>query len=237
MVGKRPVIAATTAIAAAAVLLWTQFGVAADSPHTRPRETPPVGAKLKKVPWEGGPAYYGRFPATAAAGWTNPAFFPVGVWNESVITRDDVTKDQQAGINTYVELTETSDMKLIRDSGMFAMTSKPLNGYGKETVGWLITDEADMWAGPGDDGWTGNFPGDGDGKLCIPDNPDKERCGYTVMKTLKNRLPQDDGRPYYANYGKGVMIWQSDSDAARFVNSYTDLVSLDVYWYTSHYAC
>ncbi|NUR88636.1 MAG: hypothetical protein HOY71_31500, partial [Nonomuraea sp.] len=44
-------------------------------------------------------------------------------------------------------------------------------------------------------------------------------------------------RPYYANYGKGVMIWQSDSDAARFVNSYTDLVSLDVYWYTSHYAC
>ncbi|MEU8244833.1 hypothetical protein [Nonomuraea sp. NPDC048916] len=228
-------------------LLWATLGMSPDVPPAAAPEREPVRSgqpaqpaprkpdQLKPVPWEGGPAYYERFPATAAAGWTKPSFFPIGVWYESVITQDDVDKDRAAGINTYVELTETSDMALIRQNGMFAIPSKPLAGFGAETVAWLITDEADMWAGPGDDGWTGNFPGQG--PLCIPDDPHKERCGYTVMKTLKDRLPKGDGRPHYANYGKGVMIWQTDKQAARFVNDYTDLVSLDVYWYTSHYAC
>ena len=36
----------------------------------------------------------------------------------------------------------------------------------------------------------------------------------------------------YANYGKGVIFWQSDADAAAFVNGYTDIVSADIYWYT-----
>ncbi|GAA2290102.1 hypothetical protein GCM10010149_41290 [Nonomuraea roseoviolacea subsp. roseoviolacea] len=233
----RPLLAALVLLTAAA-LVWVVLDLRRAG--SGPRETPPPGPAtsapaLAPVDWEGGPAYYARFPATAAAGWTDPSFFPVGVWYESVITQDDVDKDREAGINTYVELTETSDMALIRKNGMFAITGKPIAGYGPETVAWLVTDEADMWAGPGDDGWTGNFPGQG--PLCVPDDPHKERCGYTVMRTLKDRLPKNDGRPHYANYGKGVMIWQNDRQAGRFVNDYTDLVSLDVYWYTSYYAC
>ncbi|GAA3246816.1 hypothetical protein [Nonomuraea helvata] len=225
-------------LAVVGILVWAVMGISQGVTRD-PRPSPgagssPPAAQLPRVPWEGGPAYYDRFPATKAAGWTNPAFFPVGVWYESVTSQDDVNKDREAGINTYVELTESSDMALIRKNGMFAIPGKPLNGYGQETVAWLITDEADMWAGAGGDGWTGNFPGQG--ALCIPDDPHKERCGYTVMKTLKDRLPKD-GRPHYANYGKGVMIWQNDRQAGRFVNDYTDLVSLDVYWYTSYYAC
>ncbi|MEV0626543.1 hypothetical protein [Nonomuraea wenchangensis] len=227
------------ALLAAAALVWTVAGRSEGEPGPRPSASGtaaprPDVAGLPRVPWEGGPAYYDRFASTKAAGWTNPAFFPVGVWYESVITQDDVDKDVEAGINTYIELTETSDMALIRKNGLFAVPSKPLKDYGAETVAWLITDEADMWAGPGDDGWTGNFPGEG--PLCIPDDPHKERCGYTVMKTLKDRLPKD-GRPHYANYGKGVMIYQDDRQAGRFLNDYTDLVSLDVYWYTSYFAC
>lgn len=237
MRAMRPILV-VVAVAAAAALVWAVVGMSQGQTRT-PLPSPsasasPVAGELPHVPWEGGPAYYDRFAATKAAGWTNPAFFPIGVWYESVTSQDDVNKDREAGINTYVELTESTDMALIRDNGMFAIPSKPLNGYGQETVAWLITDEADMWAGPGDDGWTGNFPGQG--PLCIPDDPHKERCGYTVMKTLKDRLPKD-GRPHYANYGKGVMIWQNDRQAGRFVNDYTDLVSLDVYWYTSYYAC
>jgi hypothetical protein len=232
---KRPLL--VIGCLAVVAMLW--LAVATDDPRPPGTTTPPTAATLPaalpKVPWEGGPAYYARFPATKAAGWTADSFFPIGVWYESVISQDDVDKDKAAGVNTYVELTETSDMALIRKNGMFAIPSKPITGYGAETVAWLITDEADMWAGPGDDGWTGNFPGQG--PLCVPDDPDKERCGYTVMKTLKGRLPSGDGRPYYANYGKGVMVHQSDKDAARFVNDYTDLVSLDLYWYTSSYAC
>lgn len=255
MVGKRPVMA-VMGLAAAALLVtavaWPEDDLPRGARHAQQTKAPtrddPVKPTSKptlsqaadpdeggKIPWEGGPAYYAKFPVMAESEWTKDSFFPIGVWYESVITQDDVDKDKEAGINTYVELTETSDMALIRNNGMFAIPSKPLTGFGKETVAWLITDEADMWAGPGDDGWTGNFPGEGE--LCIPDDPHKERCGYTVMKKIKDKLPQGDGRPHYANYGKGVMMWQSDKDAARFVNSYTDIVSLDVYWYTSTYAC
>ncbi|GAA4180908.1 hypothetical protein GCM10022252_04460 [Streptosporangium oxazolinicum] len=202
--------------------------------------TPPAGvwsaagppATAARVPWEGGPAYYGRFAAPAAAGWTNPSFFPVGVWFESVITQADVDKDRAAGINTYVELTGTSDMALVRKNGMSAVTSAPLTGYGEETVGWLLNDEVDMWAKAGDAGWTGNHPGEG--PLCVPED---RGCGFTVLRTRKERVPKGDGRMHYANYGKGVMMWERDADAAAFVNRFTDVVSSDVYWYTSASVC
>ncbi|MFI6455613.1 hypothetical protein ACIBF6_29105 [Streptosporangium amethystogenes] len=185
-----------------------------------------------RVPWEGGPAYYGRFAAPTAAGWTRPSFFPVGVWFESVISQADVNRDRAAGINTYVELTETSDMALVRKNGMSALTNVPLPGYGSETVGWLLDDEVDMWAKAGDAGWTGNHPGEG--PLCVPED---RGCGFTVLRAQKDRLPKGDGRLHYANYGKGVMMWEKDADAAAFVNRFTDAVSSDVYWYTSASVC
>jgi len=187
---------------------------------------------LPRVPWEGGPAYYADFPVAKEAGWTDPAFFPIGVWFESVLDERDVTLDKEAGLNTYVELTANSDMKLIREHGMFAMTSKPLPGTGPETVGWLLTDEPDMFAGPGDGEWSGKFAGEG--RICLPEKPP---CGYTVMSTLKDRLPQGDGRLHYANFGKGVAMWETDQEASRFVNSYTDALSTDIYWYTDAHIC
>lgn len=187
---------------------------------------------LPRVPWAGGSAYYGRFPAAAAAGWTDPGFFPLGVWFESVLTQDDVDLDKAAGLNTYVELTENSDMSLVRDNGMFAMISKQIDGYGKETVGWLLSDEVDMWADSGDARWTGDHPGEGE-----PCDPPGAGCGFTVMRTLIDRLPDADGRMRYMNYGKGVMMWLPDAEAAQFVNQYTDLVSTDIYWYTDANIC
>lgn len=195
-------------------------------------EPGPGALDLPRVPWEGGPAYYGRFPVAAEAGWTKPGFFPVGVWFESVLTQKDVDLDLAAGINTYAELTEDSDMSLIRDNGMFAMMSQQIDGYGKETVGWLLSDEVDMWAYSGHAMWTGNQPGKGE--VCDPPNGG---CGYTVLQTLTDELPDPDGRMRYSNYGKGVMMWLPDAEAARFVNDYTDLVSTDIYWYTDMNIC
>ncbi|HEU0086636.1 MAG TPA: hypothetical protein VFQ77_03125 [Pseudonocardiaceae bacterium] len=192
----------------------------------------PAVLELPRVPWEGGPAYYSRFPAAAKAGWTDPRFFPVGVWFEAVVTQDDVDLDRAAGLNTYFELTESTDMSLVRANGMFAFISKPLAGYGKETVGWLLSDEVDMWARGGDAPWTGNQPGEGE--ICEP--PDAG-CGYTVLRALTDRLPHGDGRMRYTNFGKGVMMWLPDGDAAHLVNDYTDLVSTDIYWYTDGNIC
>jgi hypothetical protein len=187
---------------------------------------------LPRVTWDGGPGYYERFPVAAAAGWTDPSFFPIGVWFESAVQDKDVAMDKAAGINTYVELTQDSDMNLVRSHGMSAITSKPLKGAGAETVGWLITDEADMFGGPGDGTWSGAFGGEG--PVCVPEKPP---CGYTMMRTLKDRLPKGDGRMFYANYGKGVLFWGTPAEAGRFVNGYTDVTSADAYWYTDVNIC
>lgn len=193
--------------------------------------------RLPEVPWEGGPAYYRQWAATDAAGWDEPAFFPIGVWFESVHSSRDVELDKSAGLNTYFELVDGSDMGLIRDAGMFALPSKPIPGHGNETVGWLLTDEVDLWAHDGDAEWTGNFPGEG--TICIPEDAS---CGYTVLKMLNDRLPQD-GKPRYQNIGFHAMLYATTEGAANYLDytakgrDYSDLASADQYWYSDPGMC
>ena len=62
-------------------------------------------------------------------------------------------------------------------------------------------------------------------------------AGYSTLESILAALPQD-GRLRYNNYGKGVLEWESDADAARFINgrigqnSYQQVVSTDYYWFT-----
>ncbi|RVX46660.1 hypothetical protein EDD27_9552 [Nonomuraea polychroma] len=211
--------------------IWRGSPSASGTSRPSPSRGESSGLNLQRVPWEGGPSYYARFGAAATAGWSDPSFFPIGVWLESVVEPQDAPDDKAMGFNTYIGLTGTSSAQMVRDNGMAALTHKPLAGYGQETVGWVIDDEPDMWAGAGDAKWTGNHPGEG--PLC---DPEDQGCGYTVMAEQKGKLPKDD-RPHYANYGKGVMIWQTEPEAGKFVNGYTDIISADVYWYTSNGIC
>ena len=61
--------------------------------------------------------------------------------------------------------------------------------------------------------------------------------GYDMISSTLAGLPQDN-RLRFANYGKGVLLWQSDADAARFINgrtgpnSFQQVVSADLYWFT-----
>ncbi|WFE30200.1 DUF4082 domain-containing protein [Solwaraspora sp. WMMD791] len=197
----------------------------------QPTATAPT-LDLPRVGWEGGPSYYAAFPHATASGWTNPSFFPIGVWYEGVYTQSEIDKDREVGLNTYVMLTDQSDLGLIRRNGMTAMTMGSRSGQGDESIGWILQDEVDMWGGAGDGTWTGKYPGQG--HPCV--TPNKHDCGFDVMDTLTERLP-DRTRMRYTNYGKGVMFWQSDGDAARFVNNYTDIISNDIYWYTDPNVC
>ncbi|MEV4497318.1 DUF4082 domain-containing protein [Micromonospora arborensis] len=200
------------------------------SPTPGPTPTAVDPLALPRVAWEGGPAYYGAYPFAQGAGWTNPAFFPIGVWQESVIEARDTALDKSAGINTYVAPTDNSNLRLIESAGMSVIGGNSRQ-VGPSTVAWSVSDEVDMWGGPGSSAWTGNYPGQG--AVCQPAN---SRCGYTIQETMLKRLPAD-GRMRYANYGKGVMFWETDAEAGRFVNSYTNVVSNDIYWYTDPGVC
>jgi hypothetical protein len=153
---------------------------------------------------DGGQDYYSQFSHPLPSG---DSYFPIGVWFESVTSQSDVDKDKDAGLNTYVVLTRSSNLSLIRNNNMHAF---PHHGdfsgsaVGSETAAWELEDEIDMMREPGP--------------------------GCTELKGLVANLP-DDGRMSYNNFGKGVAFWESDAQASCYVNA-VDLVSDDIYWFT-----
>ena len=53
-----------------------------------------------------------------------------------------------------------------------------------------------------------------------------------AINSIKAALP-NDGRARYANYGKGVLLWHNDAQAACFVNAQAPpITSTDLYWHT-----
>lgn len=144
---------------------------------------------------------------------SEPTHFPIGVWFESVTGQSDVDKDRAAGLNTYVQLTANSNFALARSNGM-TVISNAENSTGTRQ-GWNIGDEVDMTKGEA-------------GSQYLVD----------VMKQLPN-----DGRLRYTNVAKGALFWQTDENAAKFLNlsdPYTGrpvLVSYDAYWFTDNSIC
>ena len=138
------------------------------------------------------------------------SYFPIGVWFESVVSQEDVDKDRAAGLNTYVVLTDNSDLGLVQSNGMHALVQGDEFSPHPGINGWFLADEVDMTHGPG--------------------------AGYDEMESVANATPRD-GRIRYSNYGKGVLFWESDAEAARFVNDYQDIVSADAYFFTDDNIC
>lgn len=182
---------------------WMQTGLV-------PHPTLP-GVLLQAI--DGGPNHYAnKGYAVTAPVLDDPDFFPIAVWFESVLDQDDIDKDKDTGLNTYVELTSNSDMALIRNNGMYAMTGGPFAGYGSETIGYILTDEPDM-----------NYPSDW-----------SPGGGYTFVKNLADSMP-DDGRIRFVNYGKGILLptWSRPAGTEVYLNyGFQQTVSTDLYWYT-----
>jgi hypothetical protein len=181
----------------------------------------PSGPSLRPV--DGGPEYFSTFKNSFPV---SPSFFPLGIWYTSTHSPEEISGDRDLGLNTYVMLSEDSDVGLIRKNDMFALPAKPH----PDAAGLFLMDEADMWAGAGDAPWTGKVHPDR--PVCIPEDA---KCGYTVMMSLRNTVPS--GLLSYANYGKGVTFWQTPSEAARFINDFQGLVSVDNYWFTDNEIC
>jgi hypothetical protein len=156
---------------------------------------------------DGGPKYYSRFSNPLPS---DPNFFPLGVWLESVVDSNaDLEKD--AGLNLYVGLTADSNLSLVQRNGMRAILQQSEWRTNQTAInspavaGWEMFDEVDMQQGPGQ--------------------------GYATLNNILAQLP-NDGRMRYNNYGKGVMFWETDAQAERFVNGFAHVVSNDIYWFT-----
>ncbi|MCP3138209.1 DUF4082 domain-containing protein [Pyxidicoccus xibeiensis] len=179
---------------------------------TTSSEPPPPGLSLPRVPWEGGPSYYARFPAMAGTPWTSEDFFPIGYWGAYSEAEWRFSTDAAHGINTFLETYNVNESSAgwMRQYGIWNLAG---NGLGGEAVGASFDDETDMWGGPGWNPWTGyiNHP---EHDTCVPDQP--RRCGFTVYNTLYERLNNPNAL-IYANVGKGALMWESDDERATFL--------------------
>ena len=211
------VLGASVLFALGTAITWVQLG-SVDSPVLA-EGTEPV--TIREV--DGGSDYFKRFPNSLPS---DPSYFPIGVWKESLTDPSDAPKDRAVLINTYVELTGNSDIAFATNVGSFALTEEPLAG----AAGRVLSDEVDMWARGGNAEWTGSWPGTGE--ICSPANLG---CGFTVQKELLKTLPSQT--LVYSNYGKGVTFWEGNENAATFLNEFQDFVSADNYWFTDPYIC
>jgi hypothetical protein len=171
-----------------------------------------AGNGLARVPWEGGPAYWEKFPAAVAAGWTDPSFYPLGVWFEAV---DNWSRLKDVGINLYVGANHSSvDIQAFKDLGgdegvFFIMNDEwstaDYGGNSKLVVGGLASDEIDM----------------------LSDNPVPEQ-----RASVEGFRSRNDGRFVYANYGKGALgtFWNAESMPALV--QMVDVASDDLYFFT-----
>jgi hypothetical protein len=180
---------------------------------TTPPPPPPPPGDVTTQPVDGGPGYYGRFTNPLPS---DPSFFPVAAWLRPAADPSQLAAYKDFGLNVMsgVECPECANEQLIRDAGLHAIMIggefRRFNDIGSETVGYSLIDEVDMCCGPPD------FAGGN---------------GYQMLTDMLASLPQD-GKLRYNNYGKGVMFWETDQDAARFVNEFQDVASNDIYWFT-----
>ena len=196
--------AAAAAAAAAGIALAGCNGDAMPAPA----EPSSPGLALPRIPWEGGSEYWSSFPNAKAAGWTDPEFFPVVAWHNGISTDAEVQYDKSLGINTYIGMSEGTPFSLFEDNGVY----------------W-IGDRINGSFDPGSPNWVGTFLDDEvDGRFSPPD-------GVRQLEARAAQAPPGTFR--MANFTQ--MVISNDlpaADAEALVNGPTDVVSMDMYWYT-----
>lgn len=189
-----------------------------------PTTTEPPAPQVELRAVDGGPGYYAGFTQPLSS---DPGYFPIGAWFRPAEPHQ-MAAYTNFGLNLFVgvENPEGVNEQALRQAGMRTLVQigerTRFNDLGAEVAGWLLDDEADMQHGPGTD--TVNCTGphhSGSGAI----------SGYQVMRQANASTPAD-GKARYANYGKGVYMWETDPQAACFINAFQHLQSIDMYWMT-----
>jgi hypothetical protein len=159
------------------------------------------------VPWEVGPQYWSRFEN--AAEWTDPSFFPIVAWYAGVSSPDEVAWDRAHGVNTYIGMWEGTDFSLLADNGAYWIGGALNDSFDPSSPHWpgvLLDDEVDGRFAPAE--------------------------GLDHLRALSDDAA-GQGRFRYANFTQ--LVIGADLDVAtqeQYVNEFTDVVSVDMYWYT-----
>jgi len=201
------------------------------APPTSPSTTTAAAAgdlALPRVPWEGGSAYYKKFPKAGAAGWDDPSFFPISVFLSDA---SDAAALKAVGVNTYMAMNHTTGgIAQAAAQGMYVLPQvfsddgsidwKPSEiGNATNVPGWFITDECDQGLtncggdAAGENGWLA-----------------KQQQNVAKVKAY------NDGRFMHSNFGSGITrTWWSPNTMGQQV-ALMDTMSADKYSYTSPYA-
>lgn len=213
--------------------------------HVRSTRTVNPAETVIFRPIDGGPNYFASLSPRSA--WMDRHIL-LGAWDEQPQTLQDVENDAAMGDNIYWNLAGQPRVTYaaIRTGGMRVSAPDTDRTSGSETVEYHGTDEADMNFGPGANGWNSNSTCSGGGAYrqcaCEPAN---SQCGYTVSNfiatgntanvtpsTATTDYPTGAGQlPVDQGFGKGVLFWESDQQAAKFLR-YSDISSADSYWMT-----
>jgi len=168
---------------------------------------------LARVPWEGGPAYWAKFPGSSKLNTAN--LFPVSVWYGKP---DHAETLKDLGVNVYFNAEhDGSALSKITSTGMLAILNSEWSrsevGSDPGAVGWSGGDECDMGLG------------------CAGNNTNENLADMKLqIDTLRS---YGDGRAMFANYSKGILgsFWAIGTmdDFLALV----DAASVDNYSYTS----
>jgi hypothetical protein len=165
---------------------------------------------LPRISWDGGPTYWGQFPAAKAAGWTNPDFFPIVMWFDSVSSNAEVQADRSYGINSYIGEPQSTNYNLFADNHAFVfdkLANTPPSGT----------------AQPG---------------LFLVDEPDGDGSSAAALEKIDNLVSSSpkEGKFKYINFSATVINGSDPAvNKANFeamLNSYAGPVSVDKYYYT-----
>lgn len=184
----------------------------------------PPGVTLGQI--DGGSTYFSKFNSNSA--WLNNQIL-LGGWEEQPQSSTEVGYDVALGNNIYWNLSGGSvDYNVIRSGGMHIIAPSSDSNTGSETVGWLGADEPDLNLGPG----SGPFS-------LISGCTTSTQCGYTAVQFYYTGNPSSSGTlPYpidarvaYTGFGKGVLQFESPTQAAPFLK-WVDILAADEYWFS-----
>lgn len=197
---------------------------------------------LPLVDWDGGPDFYtvaqegAKMTKAEAAGWSDPAFFPICVW---IGNPDHAAHYQGIGINTYMMAEHTPPISDITNLGMSVITFMSVSfpsgvsesdwtnaqiGSDPGVVAYFVYDEAEQGEGAF---WNVDVADS------VTPSTDARRLQY-FQSIVSARRGLNDGRFIANNFAKGVL--GADHSGGQVIDQFiqsVDVSAVDFYVYTS----